>query len=80
MTYSFPCLQSTHLKGQIRDDARHSKTNQQQVCEDEGSGGVDDLLDLFAGAAGLAWLPAEEHSTTIRPLLRLPFLYCKATF
>lgn len=72
--YSFPSLQSTHLKGQIRDDARHSKANQQQVCEDEGSGGVDDLLDLFARAAGLAWLSAEEHSTMIRLLLRLPFL------
>lgn len=78
--YSFPCLQSTHLKGQITDDARHSKANQQQVCEDEGSGGVDDLLDLFARAAGLAWLSAEEQSTMIRLLPRLSFLERKSTF
>ncbi len=46
-----------YLKGQVRDDAGDSKANQQQVGEDEGSGGVDDLLNLFVGATGLTWLP-----------------------
>lgn len=65
----------THLKGQVRDDARHSKANQEQVGEDEGSGGVDDLLDLFARAAGLTRLSAEQRTTIIRLLLSL-FLLC----
>lgn len=72
--YSFSSLQYTHLKGQVRDDARHSKANQEQVGEDEGSGGIDNLLDLFARAAGLTWLSAEEQSTVIRLLLFLFFL------
>lgn len=63
----------THLKGQVRDDTRHSKANQEQVGEDEGSGCVDDLLDLFARAAGLTRLSAEQTTTIIRLLL---FLLC----
>lgn len=48
-----------HLEGQVGDDAGDSEANQQQVGEDEGSGGVDDLLDLLVGSAGLAGLPGE---------------------
>lgn len=46
-----------YLKWQVRDDARDSKADQQQVGEDEGSGGVDDLLDLLVRAARLTRLP-----------------------
>lgn len=66
-------MRHTHLNWQVRDDARHSKANQEQVGEDEGSGGVDDLLDLFSRAAGLARLSAEQQATIIR-LLLLPVL------
>lgn len=52
---------SAHLEGQVVDDAGESEDNQQQVGEDEGSGGVDDLLDLFVGSAGLAGLPGEGN-------------------
>lgn len=77
------CLRQTHLKGQVRDDAGHSKAHQEQVGEDEGPGGVDDLLDLFSGRAGLTRLSAGEQSTAVRPL-NLPsfpsllpsFLWC----
>lgn len=76
--YNFSSLQYAHLKGQVRDDARHSKANQEQVGEDEGSGGIDDLLDLFAGAAGLTGLSAEVQSTVIRvpPFLFFFMLIC----
>lgn len=69
-------LQQTHLKGQVRDDARHSKAHQEQVGEDEGPGGVDDLLDLFSGAAGLTGLSAGQQSTAIRLLPFPSFLWC----
>lgn len=49
-----------HLEGEVGDDAGDSEANQQQVGEDEGSGGVDDLLDLFVRAAGLAGLPDQR--------------------
>lgn len=52
---------SSHLEGQVGDDAGESEDHQQQVGEDEGSGGVDDLLDLFVGSAGLAGLPGERN-------------------
>lgn len=48
-----------HLEREVGDDAGDSEANQQEVGEDEGSGGVDDLLDLFIGSAGLAGLPDE---------------------
>lgn len=47
----------THLKLQVGNDAGDSEANQEQIGEDEGSGGIHDLLDLFAGAAGLTGLP-----------------------
>lgn len=46
-----------YLKGQVRDDACDSKANQEQVGEDEGPRGIDDLLDLFARGTGLTRLP-----------------------
>ena len=46
-----------YLKGKVRDDAGDSEANQEQVGEDEGPGGIDDLLDLFVRAAGLTRLP-----------------------
>lgn len=46
-----------YLKMQVGYDASDSKANQEQVGEDEGSGGVDDLLNLFVWAAGLTKLP-----------------------
>lgn len=49
-----------YLEGEVGDDAGDSEDNQQQVGEDEGSGGVDDLLDLFIGSAGLAGLPDQR--------------------
>lgn len=49
-----------HLEGEVGDDAGDPEDNQQQVGEDEGSGGVDDLLDLLIGSAGLAGLPDER--------------------
>lgn len=67
-------MRHTHLKGQVRDDARHSKAHQEQVGEDEGSGGVDDLLDLFARAAGLTGLSAEQQTANLRLLLPLSLL------
>lgn len=47
----------THLKGQVRNDAGDSKANQEQVGEDESSGGVDNFLDLFVRATRLTGLP-----------------------
>lgn len=46
-----------YLKGQVGDDAGDSEANQEQVGEDEGPGGVDDLLNPFLGATGLPRLP-----------------------
>lgn len=60
MYVSLQCV-SSHLEGQVGDDAGESEDHQQQVGEDEGSGGVDDLLDLFVGSAGLAGLPGERN-------------------
>lgn len=54
----FACSDSgMYLERQVRDDAGDSKPHQKQVGEDEGSGGVDDLLDLLAGATRLTGLP-----------------------
>lgn len=50
----------THLEGQVGDDAGHSEAHQQQVGEDEGAGGVDNLLDLLSRAAGLTRLSAGQ--------------------
>lgn len=66
-------LRYTHLKGQVGDDAGHSEAHQQQVGKDEGSGGVDNLLDLLARAAGLTRLSAGQQATIIRLLLSLFF-------
>ena len=46
-----------YLEGKVRDDTSESKANQEQVGENESSGGVGDLLDLFAGATGLTRFP-----------------------
>lgn len=35
-----------YLERQVGDQAGHPEAHQQQVCEDKGSGGVADLLDL----------------------------------
>lgn len=56
---------SGHLQREVGDDAGDSEANQQQVGEDEGSGGVDDLLDLLVGSAGLAGLPDERDGGQI---------------
>lgn len=62
-----------YLKWQVRDDAGDSKANQEQVGEDEGSGGVDDLLDLFVGAAGLTRLPDKTEQNRVRLFFNLYF-------
>lgn len=46
-----------YLKWQVRDDAGESKAHQEEVGEDEGPGGIGDLLNLFVGATGLTGLP-----------------------
>lgn len=56
---SLQCV-TGHLEGKVGDDAGDSEANQQQVGKDEGSGGVDDLLDLLIRSAGLAGLPDER--------------------
>lgn len=50
-----------HLERQVRDDAGDSEADQKQVGENEGSGGVDDLLDLFVRPTGLTGLPGEKQ-------------------
>lgn len=50
-----------HLERQVRDDAGDSEADQKQVGENEGSGGVDDLLDLFVRPSGLTGLPGEKE-------------------
>lgn len=50
-----------YLKRQAGDEAGDSKANQEEVCEDEGSGGVDDLLDRFVRATGLTRLPDRKE-------------------
>lgn len=56
-----------HLERQVRDDAGDSEADQKQVGENEGSGGVDDLLDLFVRPTGLTGLPGEkERHKTVR--------------
>lgn len=64
MYISLQCV-TGHLEGEVGDDAGDSEANQQQVGEDEGSGGVDDLLDLFIRSAGLAGLPGERRGGKI---------------
>lgn len=54
-----------YLKLQVRDEADGSKADQEQVSEDEGSGGVDDLLNLFVGATGLTRLPIRTQQNKI---------------
>lgn len=46
----------THLELQVVNDAGDAEADQEYVGEDERSGGVDNLLDLFARGAGLTGL------------------------
>lgn len=65
-----------YLEGQVRDDAREPKANQQQVGEDEGSGGVDDLLDLFVRATRLTGLPNGTEILDILHSIYTLEIYC----
>lgn len=64
-----------YLKRQVRDEAGDSEANQEQVGEDEGSGGVGDLLDLFVGATGLTGLPEGTGRDKIGSGFYFLFLY-----
>lgn len=46
-----------YLKRQVGDDAGDSEADEEEVGEDEGSGGVDNLLNLLVRSSGLSRLP-----------------------
>lgn len=54
----------TYLKWQVGDDAGGSKANQEKISKDEGSGGIDNLLDSFVRATGLTRLTNEKNRFT----------------
>lgn len=58
---SCPPASWAYLKRQVRHDAADPEADQQQVGEDEGPGGVGDLLDVFVGRTGLTRLPVRSR-------------------
>lgn len=74
-----------YLKWQVRDDAGESKAHQEEVGEDEGPGGIGDLLNLFVGATGLTGLPDGTKQNKIESgffssLILLLFFFLTACF
>lgn len=51
---------SLYLQWEVGDDAGDSEAHEKQVGEDEGSGGVDNLLDLFVRTPWLTGLPDQS--------------------
>ena len=51
-----------YLKWQVGDDAGDSKANKEKISEDEGSGGIYNLLNSFVRATGLTRLSNENKN------------------